>query len=153
MAFSLSSIAFKDEDTIPAKYTCEGKNVSPPLNWGEPPSGTKSLVLIVDDPDAPSGVFTHWVIYNLPPNVRNLEEEVPKGDKTPNGGSQGKTSYGTTGYGGPCPPPGPVHHYRFMLYALDTRLELAPGATKKQVLDAAKGHILAQTEIIGLYRR
>ena len=153
MVFSISSSAFKDGGGIPSKYTCEGKNISLPLEWSEPPVGTKSLALIFDDPVAISGVFTHWIVFNLPADTRRLSEGMPRGDRLQNDALQGTTSYGKAGYGGPCPPPGPVHHYRFILYALDKMLELGAGASKKQVLDALKGHVLAQTQLTGLYQR
>jgi len=153
VSFSISSLAFKDGERIPAKYTCEGLNVSPPLQWTEPPAGTVSFALIVDDPDAPAGTFTHWVLFNIPIDVRRLDESIPRQDRLQNGALHGKTDYGTVGYGGPCPPRGPDHHYRFTIYALDKAIDSKAGASKKQLLDAIKGRILAQVQLTGLYQR
>ncbi len=149
----LASTAFPDGGNIPVKYTCDGENVSPPLAWGGPPAGTKSFALICDDPDAPIGVFTHWVIFNIPPTARQLEEGVPAQERLANGTLQGKSGFGKLGYGGPCPPRGSPHHYRFTIYALDTVLDLKPGASKNDLLEAMKGHILAQGQLIGIYQR
>ena len=153
MTISISSSAFKEGERIPARYSCEGRNTSPPLSWGEPPEKTRSFALIVDDPDAPGGVFVHWVLYNLPADVRQLGEGVPAQERLQNEALQGKTDFGRVGYGGPCPPRGPVHHYRFTLYALDNPVDLSPGATKKQLLDAMKGHILTKGQLTGTYQR
>lgn len=153
MALTVSSSAFKEGDRIPAKYTCQGQDVSPPLAWGEPPAGTQSFALIVDDPDAPGGVFTHWVLFNIPPDSRNLPEAVPTQAELASGALQGKTDFGRTGYGGPCPPPGRPHRYQFTLYALDQPLGLEGGASKKQLLSAMEGHILAQGQLTGTYQR
>lgn len=117
------------------------------------PANTKSLALIVDDPDAPAGEFTHWIVFNLPADSRGLDEAVPRGDRLPNGALQGRTNYGVSGYGGPCPPAGPPHHYRFTLYAMDKLLELSSAASKKNVQDAMKSHVLAQARLTGLYQR
>ncbi len=153
MSFSLCSTAFKEGNRIPDKYTCKGQDVSPQLAWSDSPPGTQAYALIVDDPDAPGGDFTHWVLFNIPSNVTELGEAVVRNDKLDNGALHGRTDFGTTGYGGPCPPPGRPHHYRFTLYALDKPLGLKPGVSKDQVLNAAKGHILAQTRLTGLYQR
>ena len=153
MALTVSSSAFKEGDRIPAKYTCQGQDVSPPLAWGEPPAGTQSFALIVDDPDAPGGVFTHWVLFNIPPDSRNLPEAVPTQAELASGALQGKTDFGRTGYSGPCPPPGRPHRYQFTLYALDQPLGLEGGASKKQLLSAMEGHILAQGQLTGTYQR
>jgi Raf kinase inhibitor-like YbhB/YbcL family protein len=147
--FSLTSKGFKQGDMIPSKYTCDGKDVSPPLSWGIVPDGTKTLTLIVDDPDAPGGIFTHWVLFNLPATVTNLPEGVPRLDRLDGGGIQGKNDFGGKGYNGPCPPK--RHTYRFILYALDTELTLKPGATRENVLKAMEGHILARAELDGKY--
>lgn len=151
--FRLQSSAFREGRTIPRRYTCTGEDVSPALHWTAPPSGTRSLVLIVEDPDAPGGVWTHWVVFNLPASARSMPGNVPKQAQVPGGGLQGTNSFGHLGYGGPCPPPGKPHHYFFHLYALDTVLSLKAGASKQEVLDAAKGHILAQTQLMGLFGR
>jgi Raf kinase inhibitor-like YbhB/YbcL family protein len=150
---SLSSTAFKDGDNMPTKYTCSGQNVSPPLAWNAPPAGTQAFALIVDDPDAPSGVFTHWVLFNLPPSTRELAEGVPTQEQLPNDALQGKNDSGKIGYGGPCPPPGPSHRYRFNIYAIDKLLNLTAGTSKQQVLDAMQGHILAQALLTATYQR
>ncbi len=153
MTLSLSSTAFKEGGEIPVKYTCDGQDISPPLVWDETPQNTQSLALIVDDPDAPGGVFTHWVLYNLPAGIHELEEGPPSGERLENGAIQGKNDFGSIGYGGPCPPHGPAHQYRFTIYTLDKSLDLKPGASKKQLLDAIRGHILAQGQLIGRYQR
>jgi len=152
MTLSLSSAAFKEGDKIPVKYTCDGQDISPPLAWDEPPQKTQAITLIVDDPDAPSGVFTHWVLFNIPANVRQLREGVPPQEQLQNGALQGKNDFGRIGYGGPCPPRGAAHRYRFTIYALDKPLDSKAGASKKQVLDAMKGHILAQGQLTGTYQ-
>lgn len=153
MNLSLTSTAFNDNQTIPARYTCDGADVSPSLSWAHRPDHPAVFALIVDDPDAPSGVFTHWVLYDLPADVHELPEHLSSDERPGTGGIQGKNSFGKLGYGGPCPPPGPPHHYHFTLYALDTPLGLAPGASKQQVLDAMRGHIIGQAEIVGRYQR
>lgn len=153
MAISLSSLAFKEGERIPTKYTCEGQDVSPPLSWNQIPPKTQALALIMDDPDAPIGVFTHWVIFNLPPDSRGLAEAVPVEKQLPSGALQGKNDFGKIGCGGPCPPSGSPHHYRFTLYALDKRLDLTAGVSKKQALEAMEGHIIAQSQVIGIYQR
>jgi Raf kinase inhibitor-like YbhB/YbcL family protein len=153
MAFSVSSPAFQEGEKIPAKYTCEGQDVSPKLEWSAPPAETQSFALIVDDPDAPGGVFTHWVLFNIPSDSRELAEAIPAQAQLTSGARQGKNDMGSTGYDGPCPPPGKPHRYQFTLYALDQTLDLKAGAGKKQLLDAMKGHILAQGQLIGTYQR
>lgn len=153
MAMQLSSAAFQDGAGLPAKYTCDGQNVSPPLAWSGAPSGTQSLALILEDPDAPLRVFTHWVLFNLPADATQLPEGVPQGDRLPNGALQGKNDVGRNGYGGPCPPPGPAHRYHFTIYALDRSLSLAAGASKGQALDAMQGHVLARGDLTGTYGR
>lgn len=151
-AFILTSSAFSEGRPIPATYTCEGKDVSPPLSWTPPPAGTKSLTLLVDDPDAPGKTWVHWVLYNIPAAVRQLSQAFPRDRELADGTRQGMTDFGQPGYGGPCPPSG-THRYYFKLYALDTMLSLPPGATKAVVEGAMKGHVLAQTQLIGTYRR
>jgi len=149
----LKSTAFQDGERIPAKYTCEGQDISPPLTWNGIPEQTQSLALIMDDPDAPGGIFTHWVIFNMPPDSRQLPQAVATQSQLPSGALQGKNDFGRLGYGGPCPPPGYPHRYRFTLYALDQQLELKAGASKKQLLNAIKGHTLAQGQLTGTYQR
>ncbi len=152
-ALTIFSDAFKHGETIPVKYTCDGDDISPELTWSKPPDGTMELVLICDDPDAPVGTWDHWVVYGLPADTLGLPEGLPKTDEIDRGGLQGKNSWGKIGYGGPCPPRGPAHRYFFKLYALDKKLDLAPGADKKQIEKAIDGHILARAELIGKYGR
>jgi len=135
---------------IPAKYTCDGVGISPELSWKNLPPKTKSLALIMDDPDAAYLTWTHWIVYNIPPNVTEFLEDFPKDTRLTNGITQGTSDFKTIGYGPPCPPNG-THRYFFKLYALDTMLDLEGGALVNQLTDAMKGHILAQTEILGLY--
>lgn len=149
---SLTSPAFPAGGEIPRKYTCDGDDVSPPLEWGTPPPGTQSLALIMDDPDAPVGTWDHWLVYNLPADARGLPEGVVVGPKAGAMGCSGKNSWGNLGYGGPCPPSG-QHRYFFRVYALDTMLDLATGANKAQLLAAMAGHVLAQGELMGTYQR
>lgn len=148
----LESSAFEANGMIPPKYTCDRENVSPPLRWDEPPVGTQSFALICDDPDAPMGTFVHWVLYDLPPETRQLPEAIPATAKLPNGGIQGKNDFRKLGYGGPCPPSG-THRYFFKLYALDKKLALEPGASKAQLEKAMKNHILGTAELVGRYAR
>jgi len=153
MKIELSSTAFDEEANIPKQYTGDGKNVSPPLRWSDPPPETKSFALICDDPDAPRGTWVHWVLFNLPAEKRQLEEAVPAQKGLDNGAKQGKNDFGKVGYGGPSPPAGKPHRYFFKLYALDTTLDLAPEATKDQLLAAMKGHVLAEGQLMGRYGR
>ncbi|WHZ16452.1 MAG: Phospholipid-binding protein, YbhB/YbcL family [Nitrospira sp.] len=153
MAFELTGSVFKEGELIPNKYTCEGSDLSPPLRWNNPPAGTRSFVLIVDDPDAPVGTWVHWVLYNIPIDVRGLAEGLPALETLPNDALQGLNDFKRIGYGGPCPPPGPPHRYVFTLYALDRDLNLKPRATKAQVLDAMKGHVLGEAHLTGRFGR
>ena len=141
-------------DTIPNRYaSCEGlDNESPELSWSAPPARTQSQALIVTDPDAPIGTFTHWVLYDLPPDMRELPESIRKAEQLPNGSRQGSNDFGEIGYDGPCPPGHSTHRYLFDLYALDTKLNLTPGATKRQVLDAMNNHILAHGQLTARYQ-
>jgi Raf kinase inhibitor-like YbhB/YbcL family protein len=152
MAFGITSNAFAYGEPIPVKYTCDGEDLSPPLDWRDPPEGTRSFTLISDDPDAPVGTWVHWVLFNLPAETRSLPEAIPSNAKLPEGGQHGQNSWRRLGYGGPCPPSG-THRYFFKLYALDTILGLDTGADKQQVLEAMEGHILAQVEAMGVYSR
>jgi hypothetical protein len=142
----IQSAAFNDGQPIPRRYTCDGEDVSPPLTLGDVPEGAKSLALVVDDPDAPLGVFNHWIAWNLPADTEALSEgaQIEK---------QGKNDFGERGYRGPCPPLGPMHHYRFKVYALDIVLDLPYGADEKQLEKAMRGHILAEGELVGTYQR
>ena len=149
----LSSPAFLEGGNIPTKYTCEGQNTSPLLEWSQVPSGTNSFALIMDAPDAPGGTFTPWVLFNLPADIHKLPEAVPSQKELANGARQGKNDFRKIGYGGPCPPPGRPHRYCFTLYALDQPLSLKAGVSKEQVLHAMQGHILASGRVVGTYRR
>ena len=153
MAFELTSSALSAGGDIQRKFTCDGPDVSPPLSWGEPPAGTQSISLIMDDPDAPAGTWVHWVLYDLPATTRELPEGVPKEQELKNGARQGHNDFGRIGYGGPCPPPGRPHRYLFKLYALDAKTNLKAGATKADLEKAMRGHILAQAELMGRYKR
>lgn len=152
MALQLNSTAFGDGDMIPRKYTCDGPDVSPPLSWTGIPEGTRSLALICDDPDAPMGTWVHWVAFNIPPAVDHLPEGIPRQNELPAGGMQGRNDFRRVGYGGPCPPSG-THRYFFKLYALDAELDLDSKATKADVERAMQGHILAQGQLMGRYKR
>lgn len=157
-AFTLTSQAFKNGGAIPSKYTADGDDISPPLAWSNAPANTKELALIVDDPDAPSAQpWVHWVIYGLSVHLHALPAHVPHGKQiTTPPAMQGPNSFASDniGYRGPAPPRGHgMHHYHFTLYALDKSLNLAPGRTKQQLLEAMKGHILSHAELIGTYQR
>jgi Raf kinase inhibitor-like YbhB/YbcL family protein len=153
MTLVLTSAAFKDGGAIPSKYTCEGADVSPALQWTRPPEHTKSLALVCDDPDAPMGTWVHWVLYGIPADSTSLPEGVAKEAVVKGVGTQGRNDFRRTGYGGPCPPPGKPHRYFFKLYALDAVLDLRPGAEKKDLEKAMMGHVLAQGQVVGTYRR
>ena len=154
MSLQLTSDAFTNGQSIPAKYSCTGKNISPALAWTEPPAGTQSFALIVDDPDAPSRTWVHWVLFNIKADVRSLQEDLPITGKNvdPNAIYVGNNSSGATAYQGPCPPSG-THRYFFKLYALDTVISLLPSATKDQLLKEMDGHILAQAELMGTFSK
>ena len=152
MSFELKSSAFLQDDPIPATYSCDGENISPPLAWTDPPHGTRRFVMILDDPDAPAGTWVHWVLFNLPADARSLPEAVAPDPMLSDGTIHGSNSWNSIGYGGPCPPSG-EHRYFFKLYALDSILDLEAGANKEQVLEAMEGHVLAQTELMGTYSR
>ncbi|HPD19488.1 MAG TPA: YbhB/YbcL family Raf kinase inhibitor-like protein [Candidatus Goldiibacteriota bacterium] len=148
---TVTSPAFKHGKMIPGKYTCKGENVSPEINWTGAPKGTKSFVLICDDPDAPSGTWVHWVVYNIPADVTKLDENFPKIPALKNGIKQAKTSFGSHGYGGPCPPSG-THRYYFKIYAINKLLTLDPKkSTKKEVLKAMEGSITGYGELMGMF--
>jgi Raf kinase inhibitor-like YbhB/YbcL family protein len=154
MAFVLSSPAFSTGQVIPAKYTCDGENLSPPLQWSGAPPGTRSFVLIIEDPDAPSGVFRHWAVYNLPPELTALPEGIGR-QASAETLHQGVNDFGHRRYDGPCPPPGHgTHHYHFRLAALDTpNLVVSPVAKVADIWRAAEPHILAQAELVGTYAK
>jgi Raf kinase inhibitor-like YbhB/YbcL family protein len=154
MDIEVLSTAFREGEAIPVQYTCDGANVSPPLRWGGIPKNSQSLALVCEDPDAPSGVFVHWVIFNMPPIVSDLPEATPTTEELVESGAiQGRNDFENIGYDGPCPPPGKPHRYFFRLYALDTRLQLRAGATKQEFESAAEGHILAKGYLMGTYKR
>jgi Raf kinase inhibitor-like YbhB/YbcL family protein len=147
---TLSSSAFKDGQPIPADYTCDGKNISPQLSWGGAPGNTQSLMLLVDDPDAPSGVWTHWILFNLLTDTSELPEDFAK---SPSTAKQGTNDFKKPGYGGPCPPSGKVHRYFFRIFALDTTLNLPAGASRKEIDAAMAKHVLAMGQLMGTYQR
>ncbi len=153
MTLRLTTSAFEPGSDIPARFTCDGRDVSPALTWTAPPDGTESFALIVDDPDAPRKTWVHWVLYDLPATARGLPEAVARDGALPSGARQGRNDFGHVGYGGPCPPPGPAHRYCFTLYALDTKLPLPAGATRAHLDRAMRGHVLAHAELTGRYRR
>lgn len=153
MAFAISTTSFPSGGDIPRKFTCDGADVSPALSWSGAPDATQAFALVADDPDAPVGTWTHWVLYDLPASTTSLPEGVSKVDELGSGGRQGRNDFRRIGYGGPCPPPGKPHRYFFKLYALDARLNLKPGASKQEVEQAMQGHVLAEAELMGKYRR
>jgi Raf kinase inhibitor-like YbhB/YbcL family protein len=153
MTLELVSSAFSEGDFIPAKYTGDGDNVSPPLKWTEPPATTKSFALVMDDPDAPMGTWVHWVIYMIPPSVLELPEGMAKKETVLDGVRQGRNSGGSIGYDGPAPPKGKPHRYYFKLYALDDVITLKPGASKEELMKAIQGRVVEETKLMGRYQR
>ncbi|HET7036625.1 MAG TPA: YbhB/YbcL family Raf kinase inhibitor-like protein [Thermomicrobiaceae bacterium] len=150
----LKSDAFQNDQRLPNEFTCDGPGVSPPLYWIDPPSGTHAFALIADDPDAPRGVFTHWLIYNIPGDRTQLQLAVPQVETMTTPTLQGVNSAGSIGYSAPCPPPGgQPHHYRFTLYALDAPLDLRGGDDRQQVEQAMQGRVLDQARLVGLFSR
>jgi len=152
MALAISSTAFSNGGMIPSRYTCDGANISPPLQWSGLPAGTKTVALIVDDPDAPAKTWVHWVVYDLPANTTQLPENIKPQENLAGGGKQGTNDFKKIGYGGPCPPSG-THRYFFKLYAVDIQTSLGPGATKDELLKTMESHVLAQGELVGKYKR
>jgi hypothetical protein len=152
-SLTLTSPSFADGATIPKAYTCNGGNYSPALQWANAPEGTKSFAIIIDDLDAPLNVFAHWVLFNLPPNLTSLSEKISPNGALPEGALEGVNGFGKIGYGGPCPPPGKPHRYFFKLYALDTMVREKSGITKEKLVQAMKGHILAEVNIMGMFGR
>jgi len=152
-SIQLTSDAFRHGDPIPSRYTCDGENISPQLSWGTVPDGTKSIAIIVEDPDAPRGTFLHWILYNLPPATTKLPEHVPEDRRLPRGGEQGMNDMRTVGYFGPCPPPGRPHRFFFRLYALDTMLGTLSGGGSQAFHKAVEGHVLGEGELMGTYAR
>lgn len=152
MKINITSLAFSDGGMIPKKYTCDGENISPPLKWESVPAGTKSIAILCEDPDAPAGLWVHWVFFNLLPDYRQLAENIPDDETFNDGSRQGLTDFQTTGYGGPCPPWG-THRYLFKIYALDTKLDIVHLVDRENLLTAMKGHILAEGLLTGKYQR
>lgn len=157
MALKIKSDSFENMKDIPAKFTCMGENISPSLSWDNVPVGTKSFALISDDPDAPDPAapkmtWVHWVAYDIPFGVKSMPERILLGDELPVGGYQGRSDFGTLGYGGPCPPIG-KHRYFFKLYALDTLLGIGPGKSKQELVQAMRGHIIEEAVLIGKYQK
>jgi Raf kinase inhibitor-like YbhB/YbcL family protein len=150
--FQLTSNGFKEGQPIPRQYTCDGVNVSPALEWTGVPKTAKTITIIADDPDAPSGTFTHWILYNLPSETMGMVENVPATESLKAGGQQGENDFDKIGYGGPCPPSG-THRYFFKIFALDFDLPLKAGAKKAEVEQAMEGHIVGQAQLIGTYKR
>lgn len=153
MKLNLTSTAFAEGQPIPRRHAFDDQNLLPMLEWSGVPSATKSLALICDDPDAPMGIWVHWVIYGLPPASTGLAEDVPKSPELVSSAKQGMNDYKHIGYGGPCPPPGKPHRYFFKLYALDIMTDLNPGLTKKDLLKAMAGHVLAEGQLMGTYQQ
>ncbi|HEX9901999.1 MAG TPA: YbhB/YbcL family Raf kinase inhibitor-like protein [Acidobacteriota bacterium] len=152
MAIKLTSTAFIEGEMIPRKYTCDGPDISPQLDLGEIPAKAQSIALICDDPDAPAGTWVHWVLYDWPVGEKAIPQGIPGEKNLANGAKQGINDFRRIGYGGPCPPGG-THRYFFKIYALDIRLNLVPGLTKAKLLEAMKGHILAEGQLMGKYKR
>ena len=153
MSLSISSAAFNEGERIPDKYTCEGEDISPQLSWRDAPEGTKSFVLICDDPDAPMGTCDHWLIYNIPADSEGLSEAVPTDESLTDGSKHGLNSWKNTNYGGPCPPPGNPHRYFFKLYALDTMLPLTSEVNKSSLENTMQDHILEEAQLMGTFSR
>jgi len=151
--FTLTSSAFRIGAEIPQQYSCKGVDSSPALEWSGAPAHVASFALIMDDPDAPAGTWVHWVLWNLPADAQSLPEGVPKREQLGGGARQGQNSFRKTGYNGPCPPAGATHRYFFQLYALDGKLDLAAGASRAQLDEAMKGHVLAETEYMGTFHK
>jgi len=152
MEIKLKSSAFEEGGDIPEKYTADGENISPPLEWSGVPDGTRSLALVSEDPDAPGGMWVHWVLFNLPADLSRLPENIPPQEKLDNRAVHGKTDFGSLGYGGPAPPSG-THRYFFKIYALDCNLDLPAGATKEDLVKTMETHVLGQGQLVGKYSR
>ncbi len=150
---SVTSPAFTDNGRIPAKFTADGDDMSPPLQWSGAPDGVTQYAIIVDDPDAPGGVFTHWVIYGIPGSYDHLDAGVRQESELDNGAMQGPNHMGNIGYNGPSPPKGKPHRYIFTVYALDAKLDLPAGTSKEELIKAMQGHIISEGKLTGLYGR
>ncbi len=153
MSFAVKTAAFTNGGEIPKKYTCDGADLSPALHWDNAPAITQSFALIADDPDAPVGTWTHWVLWEIPAKATALQEGVPKVEGLTDSARQGRNDFKRVGYGGPCPPPGKPHRYFFKLYALDAKLDVKAGASRGELERAMKGHVLAEAELMGTYGR
>jgi hypothetical protein len=153
MAFTMTTSAFASGATIPSRHTCSADDLSPALQWKGAPAKTIVFAMIMDDPDAPAGVWVHWVLWNVPQAKTALQEGVPANAQLDDGSQQGRNSFGKVGYNGPCPPPGQTHRYFFRLYALDGKLNLPADADRSQLDAAMQGHVLAQTEYMGTFHR
>jgi Raf kinase inhibitor-like YbhB/YbcL family protein len=151
--FELKTTSFEPGGFIPKRFTCQGANVSPALAWSDPPAGTQRFAIVEDDPDAPSGTFVHWVVYDLPATYRKLPEALAGSDQMSGGGRQGTNDFSRVGYSGPCPPPGSTHRYFIRLYALDAPTGLPPDATRSELDNAMQGHIIAKAELMGRFKR
>lgn len=151
----ISSPVFEDGEKISVKYTCDGEDISPPLSIDDVPPEAESMAVVVDDPDAPGGVFDHWIIWNIPPGTESIPEGVPTQDVVDSlkGARQGQNGFGEVGYRGPCPPPGPPHNYRFKIYALDTDIDLNPGMKKEDLEREIQGHVLTEDQVVGVFGR
>lgn len=152
MAITITSTAFTEGSMIPQDYTCDGEDISPPLEWSGLPDSTKSLALICDDPDAPMGTWVHWVLFNIPSHIQGLPVHIPPEKIIQNGAKHGINDFRKFGYGGPCPPGG-IHRYYFKLYALDKEINAEPGITKEKLLKIMEGHILAEGQLMAKYSR
>jgi len=152
-ALDIKSDAFANKGYIPDRYTCDAKNFSPALSWSDVPANAKSFVIVCDDLDAPFGTWVHWVVFNIPADMSGLKENISDQELFSSGIVRGENDFKKLGYGGPCPPKGKPHRYFFKLYALDATLSLEEGATKKDIINSMKGHILAEAKIVGLYQR
>jgi Raf kinase inhibitor-like YbhB/YbcL family protein len=153
MSLAVTTTAFSPGGAIPSVHTCDGPDSSPDLSWSGAPAGVQSFALIADDPDAPVGTWTHWIIWNIPPHNTGLPKSVPKDETLGDGARQGRNDFRRIGYGGPCPPPGKPHRYFFKLFALDAKLDLKAGAGRNELEQAIKGHVLAQGELVGKFGR
>lgn len=153
MAFELHSSAFGQDQTIPRRYTCDGADLSVPLSWTGAPEKAEAFVIVADDPDAPRGNWVHWVVYDLPADTNGLPEGISHDEIVAYEAHQGRNDFGKIGYGGPCPPAGSAHRYFFKLYALDAKTGLHPGATKAEIEKAIEGHVIGETQLVGLYKR
>ncbi len=152
MSIILKSSSFNNGEMMPSRHAYDKENISPGLSWENIPANASSIAIICDDPDAPVGNWVHWIIFNIPPTKKELEEDIPKVPELPGGSRQGRNDYGKIGYGGPCPPYG-THRYIFKIFALDAKLDLKAGCSRGEIMNAMKNHILDKGELTGLYSR